>query len=108
MEDWLTRYKAVVLNEAPLDDSWFQGVLSEARQGDDVARRRILGSSLKIVLEIVERSWKPECGVELVEMLQDANRQAETSLKNFTGQNSEQYVRHLEQAIKDMHGAPAP
>jgi hypothetical protein len=100
MDTWLSEYKAVVCQQPHLNDSWFQRDLEGARRGDDVARRRILGSSLSLVLDIVEQLWEPSSGVDLVDFLQDANHVMENALASFCGNNVEEYVQHLQQAVK--------
>ena len=80
MDTWLSQYKAVIREQPFLDDSWFQRDLKGAREGDDVSRRRILGSSLRFVLEIVERGWRPDRGIDVIDLLQEANYVMETAL----------------------------
>ncbi len=95
VEDYRSR-----IRELPeCDDSWFPGALAQARQGDDDARRRLLGSGLKTALRIAEE-LREEHDPDFLDFVEEANRGFTQALRAFQGSTAEEFYRHLTETIR--------
>jgi hypothetical protein len=91
-------YRRKIQQTAELDDSWFGAALVASRAGDDAARRKISGSSLRHVLRVVEgRSG----GEHVLESVQDANAAVLEAIRSFTGATVAEFLPHVERCVND-------
>lgn len=79
-----------------LDDSWFGQALAAARAGDDEARRRISGSSLRVALAATER--RVLVG-DLLDSVQEANAAIHEAIDTFASDTVADYCTHLEERV---------
>lgn len=95
IEDYRSR-----IRELPeSDDSWFPEALAQARQGNDDARRRLLGSGLRTALRIAE-DLRGEDDPDFLDFVEEANRGLAQALKSFQGSTADEFHRHLTAAIR--------
>lgn len=93
----LAEYRAVIQSQPECEDSWLGDSLARARAGDDEARRRILGSFLRLALERAEARVPASGRLELFDLIQEANAGLNHGLATFDGQT----VGELESWLRD-------
>lgn len=96
MEQSLEIYRSVIAQQPVCDDSWLVGCLQRSRAGDDGARRRILGSCLRLALSYVETNCRGRSEPDFFGLLQDANAALEEGLASFQGETAAE----LEQCLR--------
>ena len=95
----LESYRNQVCGLPELEDHWFPEALTRARQGDDEARRRILGCGLKTALQIAEEE-REEKDLETLDLVEEANRGLTKALTTFQGSTAEEFLRHATGTIR--------
>ena len=100
MDNALTKYKAVVAAQPLLDDGWFGQALAQSRQGDDEARRRILGSGLRLALDIAETMAPEQTEIPFWDLVQEANGALTRSLDQFAGSLADDFTAHADHNIR--------
>src|SRR6516164_11359191 len=93
MKSWFDQYQKVVRAQPRLDDSWFIDALAFSRSGNEIAMRRIKGSCLETVLDIVMSKWNNQLGIDILELLQDANYALDNVLAAFPGSTAGEFVQ---------------
>lgn len=95
----LDTYRNTIEQQPACSTDGFAHALARARQGDDAARRQILGSCLRLALARVE-GRSPECGEdELFALIQDANAALEEALANFAGSSLSDFMQHAQHRV---------
>lgn len=101
MDTALTQYKSVVDAQPPLDDGWFAEALSQTRRGDDEARRRILGSGLRLALAVAESVAPTRPDVPFWDLVQEANAALTRSLERFAGGAAADFAAQADRDIRE-------
>ena len=100
MENAYEKYKSMIDAQPVLDDSWFASALTQARHGDDEARRRILGSSLRLALPVAESLAATRTDLSFWDVVQEANVALTHSLQHFTGSLAGDFAAQVESDVR--------
>jgi DNA-directed RNA polymerase sigma subunit (sigma70/sigma32) len=100
MDAAFATYKAMVEKQPSLDDSWFVAALAQARQGNEEARRRILGSGLRLTLAVAEVLASTRSDLSFWDLIQEANVALTHSLDQFTGSFVKDFVTQVDRDIR--------
>jgi DNA-directed RNA polymerase sigma subunit (sigma70/sigma32) len=94
------KYKSMVETQPLLDDGWFGPALAQARQGDEEARRRIVGSSLRLALPVAEVLAAARTDLPFWDLVQEANVALTHSLQQFTGSLAGDFAAQAERDVR--------
>jgi DNA-directed RNA polymerase sigma subunit (sigma70/sigma32) len=100
METAYAKYKSMIETQPLLDDGWFGLALALARQGDDEARRRILGSGLRLTLPVAEALAAGRTDIPFWDLVQEANFALTQSLHHFTGSLAGDFAAQVERDVR--------
>ena len=102
--EWLPEYREFLGTFPPLHDTWFPAALAKARCGDRESRRQILGSSLRLVVEVAEGlrfGLRPEdAGSSLQALIETGNAVLGDCLARFTGEGAQEYCDEVRAALR--------
>src|SRR5258708_39370195 len=100
MESALEIYRSSLVGLPVCEDSWFARELAKYRSGNSEARGRILSSCLPTVLRIAESNWREDCGIPLLDLMQEGNAELVRALKEFSGCGASEFVQYVEGRVQ--------
>ena len=97
----LEMYKHVIegLPSHLRDDRWLVATLARHQAGDEQALRDICGCLLQIPLRIAEDRWQADCGVGMLDLVQEGNRAIIAAIRCFRGSRWSELESLVEESV---------
>lgn len=99
MNAQLQDYRTQIHELPECADSWFPEALTRYRAGDEEARRQILGSCLRVALQLAEERRGPDSTDDVFDLIEEANRGVTQALRTFSGTSAEDFLRHVTDTV---------
>jgi DNA-directed RNA polymerase specialized sigma subunit len=100
MHEIVTKYLQVLATIPVCDERSFASDLQQTRNGDETARRRLLGGCLAFAYRIAESMWVGEKEIEYIGFVEQATVGLQKAVRKFEGTKLKDFELYAEPIIR--------